>query len=233
MRQRHEQLPAPAAVLTHVILHDCVAPAKPVLAAQPVEDPLGGVTLLARLTAVVLQPLVNELGEPVELRPTHLPPCADTPAAPRTAASSSRSRAQSRNAPPLRARSSPPGTPGVPCDTAPRCESLRPLRRRKGPHWQSFTPPQRDHPAASVVYFCTAVLKIEEIARAISKFARYCRPHQAKTAHNWPASRQHTGCQWEVLLTKPASRARSHTSLAACTRVSTTARVDAGVRSMR
>ena len=33
---------------------------------------------------------------------------------------------------------------------------LRP-RRRKGPHWQSFTPPRQDRPAATVVYFCTAV----------------------------------------------------------------------------
>ena len=59
--------------------------------------------------------------------------------------------------PPL-ACSFPPGTPSVPCDTAPRCEPLRPPRRRKGPHWQSFVPPRPDHPAVTVVYFCTAVL---------------------------------------------------------------------------
>ena len=84
-------------------------------------------------------------------------PCADTPVARKTAASSSRSRAKSRNASPPRARSSPPGMPRVPCDTAPRRESSCPPRRRKGPHWQSLAPPRRDLPSAFVVYSCTAV----------------------------------------------------------------------------
>ena len=39
----------------------------------------------------------------------------------------------------------------IPCDTAPLCESLRPPRRRKGPHWQSFTPPRQGRPATIVV----------------------------------------------------------------------------------
>ena len=57
-----------------------------------------------------------------------------------------------------RARSSRPSTPDGPCDTAPRYESPHPPRDRKGfPDWQSFAPPQRDRPAATVVYFCTAV----------------------------------------------------------------------------
>ena len=38
------------------------------------------------------------------------------------------------------------------------CESSRPPHDQKGlPDWQSFAPPQRDHPAATVVYFCTGV----------------------------------------------------------------------------
>ena len=140
-----------------VVLHDRVTTAESVLRAQPIEHPLGGVALLARAPAILLQPLADELGEPVELRATHLR-CAPIPrAARRTAASSSRSRAKSRNASPPRARSSPPGTPSVPCDTAPRYESPRPPRRRKGPHWQSFAPPRQGPPRATVVYFCTAV----------------------------------------------------------------------------
>ena len=72
MGQRHEQLPAPAPapVLTHVVLHDRVAPDESVLGAQPIEHPLGSVALLARLRAVLLQPPLDELGEPVELRAT-------------------------------------------------------------------------------------------------------------------------------------------------------------------
>ena len=43
-----------------------------------------------------------------------------------------------------------PGTPDGPCDTAPRCESSRPLHHRKGlTHWQGFATPQRGHPAAT------------------------------------------------------------------------------------
>ena len=82
---------------------------------------------------------------------------AHSPAAPKTEASSSRSGVRPRSGAPLRARSSRPGTPDGPCDTAPRYESPHPPRDRKGfPEWQSFAPRQRDRPAATVVYFCTA-----------------------------------------------------------------------------
>ena len=47
-----------------------VAPDESVLGAQPMEHPLGSVALLARLRAVLLQPPLDELGEPVELRAT-------------------------------------------------------------------------------------------------------------------------------------------------------------------
>ena len=58
---------------------------------------------------------------------------------------------------------------------APRYECLRPPRRRKGPQWQrqSFAPPRRDRPAATVVYFCTAVLT--QIAESTP-----CRPLKAR-----------------------------------------------------
>ena len=55
------------------------------------------------------------------------------------------------------AQASSAHTPDGPCDTALRYESPHPPRDRKGfPEWQSFAPPQRDRPAATVVYFCTA-----------------------------------------------------------------------------
>ena len=83
--------------------------------------------------------------------------CVGSLAAPKTEASSSRSGVRPRSGAPPRARSSRPGTPDGPCDTAPRYESPHPPRDRKGfTDWQSFAPPQRDRPAATVVYFCTA-----------------------------------------------------------------------------
>ena len=86
--------------------------------------------------------------------------CVCSPAAPKTEASSSRSGVRPRRGAPLRARSSRPGTPDGPCDTAPRYEPPHPPRDRKGfPEWQSLAPPQRDRPAATVVYFCTALCR--------------------------------------------------------------------------
>ena len=70
--QRHEHLPPAAALLAHVILHDGVAAGEPVLVPQPLENPLGRVTLLAALADIVPQPLVDDLGEPVQLRPLDL-----------------------------------------------------------------------------------------------------------------------------------------------------------------
>ena len=68
MDQRHEHLPTPAVVLAHIVLHDRVAAAEPVLGAKPVEDTLGRVALLAQLLQILLQPLVDDLAEPVQLR---------------------------------------------------------------------------------------------------------------------------------------------------------------------
>ena len=69
--QRHEHLAAAPLMLTHVGLHDGVAAGEPVLIAQTVEDPLRRVTLLARAIGVLAQPRIDDLGEPVELRPLH------------------------------------------------------------------------------------------------------------------------------------------------------------------
>ncbi len=66
--QRDKHLSPPALLLAHVILDDGVAAGEPVLVPQPIKNPLGRVTLLAVLADVVAQPLVDDLGEPVQLR---------------------------------------------------------------------------------------------------------------------------------------------------------------------
>ena len=153
MNQRHVHLPAPTMMLAHVVLHDRVPAGEAVLVAETLENALHRVPLLAMVVvAIPAQPLVEESGESIGLRTAHRRGAVSIPAERRTEASSSRSGARPRNGAPPRARSSRPGTPNGPCDAAPRCESSRPPRDRKGPtHWQSFAPPRRGHPAATVV----------------------------------------------------------------------------------
>ena len=67
--QRDKHLPPPALLIAHVILDDRVAAGEPVLVPQPVKNPLGRVTLLAGPANIITQPLVDNLGEPVQLRP--------------------------------------------------------------------------------------------------------------------------------------------------------------------
>ena len=148
MDQRHEHLPPPAVVvvLAHIVLHDRVAAAEPVLGAKPVEDTLGRVALLAGLVGIVLQPLVDDLGEPVQLRAPNPVPSVDSPEAPKSTASSSRSRAKSRNDAPPHARSSRPGRRDGPSDKVPRYACPRPPRRREGSSGRVLLRPQRDNP---------------------------------------------------------------------------------------
>ena len=65
----------------------------------------------------------------------------NSPEAPKSTASSSRSRAKSRNEAPPHARSSRPGRRDGPSDKVPRYACPRPPRRREGLKWQSFAPP--------------------------------------------------------------------------------------------
>ena len=122
-----------------------VAAAEPVLGAKPVEDTVGRVALLAQLLQILLQPLVDDLGEPVQLRAPnrYRPPIARRHL--KTTASSLRSRAKSRNDAPRRARSFRPGKRDEPFDKVPRYACPRPPRRRKGLRkelkWQSVAPP--------------------------------------------------------------------------------------------
>jgi len=66
--QRHEHLPPAPAVLADVVLHDGVAADEPVLVPEPLEHPLRRMALLGALPEIVPQPLLDDLGEPVELR---------------------------------------------------------------------------------------------------------------------------------------------------------------------
>ena len=67
--QRHEHRSPPPPILADVVLHDGVATDKPGLVAQALEHPLGGVALLSVLAEIIPQPLLDDLGEPVQLRP--------------------------------------------------------------------------------------------------------------------------------------------------------------------
>ena len=67
--QRDKHLPMAALMFTHVILDDGVAAGEPMLVPQPIKNPLGRVTLLAVLASVIAQPLLDDLGEPVQLWP--------------------------------------------------------------------------------------------------------------------------------------------------------------------
>src|SRR3954449_201520 len=67
MVQRDKHLSPSALLLAHVILDDGVAAGEPVFLPQPIKNPLGCVTLLTVLADVVAQPLVDDLGEPIQL----------------------------------------------------------------------------------------------------------------------------------------------------------------------
>ena len=67
--QSSTPVPATALLLAHVVLHDRVATGEPVLVAQTIKQPLGCVTMLARTANIFDQPLIDDLTEPVQLRP--------------------------------------------------------------------------------------------------------------------------------------------------------------------
>ena len=73
MVQWHEGLAHRLPPGTHIVLHDGVTAAEPVLVAKTLEDPVRRVTLLARhlRIRVRLQDRVDDAGEPVQLRPPH------------------------------------------------------------------------------------------------------------------------------------------------------------------
>ena len=72
MGQRHKHLSTAPAVFTDAVLDRRVAALEPVLAPEPLKNTLGGMPLLAVLAEVFQQPLVNDLGETVQLWPLDL-----------------------------------------------------------------------------------------------------------------------------------------------------------------
>ena len=71
--QRNEGLPRRLPAGPDIVLHDRVAAREPVLVAQPLEDPMRRVPLLARHVRIPvrLQDRVDDPGEPVQLGPPH------------------------------------------------------------------------------------------------------------------------------------------------------------------
>ena len=67
VRQRHEHLPCPAAMLPDVVLDDGVSAVKLVLVPEPLEDALGGVALFPGDALIILQDAVDHAGEELQL----------------------------------------------------------------------------------------------------------------------------------------------------------------------
>ena len=67
MGQRDEHLLGLTAILPDVVLDDGVLAIKPVLAPEPLEDALGGVSLLPGDLLVIFQDLVDDAGEGLQL----------------------------------------------------------------------------------------------------------------------------------------------------------------------
>ncbi|KNX42317.1 hypothetical protein ROTO_02030 [Roseovarius tolerans] len=66
--ERHEHLTSTPLAVPDIVLDDRVAAGETVLLAQPVIYPLGGMALLAVGLTIPVQPRVDNLGEPVQLR---------------------------------------------------------------------------------------------------------------------------------------------------------------------
>ena len=120
-------------------------PSKPWLIAKTIEDPLRPMALLPGDRLIVAKNAVDNARERVQLR-----------------SSSSRSLEKDQTcAPPLAGSAHRRGTQAGLVDKAPRCTSpcLPSQKGQKARWWQSFTPPELPaSPAATVAYFCTAVL---------------------------------------------------------------------------
>ena len=156
MRQRHEHLAPQPFMLTQVILHDGIAANEPVLIPQPFENTLGGVALLAVPALILSQPRIDNLGEPIQLRPLDLGP---PPVTGRHRKTQHLLHAVARNPEMTRRRTLThavstskthlpiqfhgENTPALPA--ARKGQSGRLLRR-----------PQQDHPAATVADYCSA-----------------------------------------------------------------------------
>jgi hypothetical protein len=155
--QGHEHLPAAPPMLPDVVLHDGVAAGEAVLVAQPLEHPLRGVALLGALDEIVSQPLVDDLGEPVQLRPPH----GRRPLIPgRNRKAEHLPHALARDPEVTRRRACahpvPTGETNLPIQLHAENTPALPVAR-KGQSGRVLLRPQRAYPAATVAESCTAV----------------------------------------------------------------------------
>ncbi len=75
MGERHEHLPLRQLSLPHVIFHNCVTGRKSLLFAQPLEDSLRAMPLLAGSCFIFFQNLIDDSDPRSQLRsPDRLPP---------------------------------------------------------------------------------------------------------------------------------------------------------------
>src|SRR5690606_12456141 len=158
MGQRHEHLSAAPLALPHVVLDDRIAAGEAMLIAKPLEYPLRRVPLLSMDLAIPLQPAIDDLGEPIQLRRLHRrrPPVSrrnrERQHLPNAVAGNSKLtrslalahafRTSQANLPIQIHGENPPALPVA----------------RKGKGGPLLRRPQRAHPAATVVDFLTAVL---------------------------------------------------------------------------
>ena len=156
--QRHEHLlPAPL-LIAHVVLHDRVAAREPVLIPQPIENPLGRVTLLALLPDIIAQPLLDDLGEPVQLGPLgrRRPPIPRRNRKPHHLLHALARYPKMPSRCPL-AHAIPAGKTNLPINLHGENTPALPAPR-KGQSGRVLIRQQRDYPAATVADFSTAVL---------------------------------------------------------------------------
>ena len=158
MRQRHEHLPPAAFALAHVILHDRVAAGEPVLVPEPLQHAPGRMALLAVDPDIALQPAVDDLGEPVQLRPLHR---RRSPIAGRNRERHHLANAVARDVEmPGRlslAHAFRTGQTNLPIHVHGENPPALPAVFRKDKGGRLFRRPQQGDPAATVADFCTAV----------------------------------------------------------------------------
>ncbi|ALI56309.1 mobile element protein [Celeribacter marinus] len=158
MGQRHKHLPPAPAMFPDVILDRRVAAHEAMLIAQPLKNPFGSVPLLAVPVEVVLQPLIDEAGEPVQLGPLDL----------RRSLISGRDRkhhhlrhARTRYPKMVRCRPFAHAAPTREADLPVKfhAENTPALpANRKGQSGKVLLCPQQDNLATSMAHFCIAVL---------------------------------------------------------------------------
>ena len=156
MAQRHEHLPPTPLLFAHVILDDRIAAGEAVLISQPLKDPLGRMPLLAVPSLILAQPLVDDGGKSVQLRPLDRRRSA---VARRHGKAQHLLHAVTRDPEMLRRRSRAhalrTGKPHLPIEFHGENPPALPVTR-KGKGGRLLRRPQQASPAATVADYCSA-----------------------------------------------------------------------------